>query len=284
METRLQEITRTSDGQTVDFLLSGLGLTPALIGGVAVNKGELSEILGLVTNVLPTQARILPLPAALLAAARIRAHNHNVPRPWLGITAQEIAGLPPAEWNRLFPARAQPKAGLILTGVLPESPAARAGLRIGDFLLKVNDKPLTSINDFSYLLAQSEAGDTITLQAQRGLASENLTLSVRLGATNDILLPRPRQIVPDILSTLGIVSLSLAPTVAKTLRSAGGRVVLSVEEASPAERAGLQAGDIIEQINGNQITRLSTTPSLPGKLTLTLLRQGKRLKRIILLS
>ena len=281
METRLQEVTQTTDGQTVQLLLSGLGLTPALIGGVAVSKNDAEETLGLVTYVRPNQARVLPLASALQAAARIRARGANVPRPWLGIAAQEISALPAAEWARFFRELAQPTQGVILTKVLAQTPAASAGLRAGDILLTLNGQPLANTRDFSYFLAQRDGGETITFTARRKDAGETLTFAVKLGETNDALNAPARASTPDSLTAWGLESLGLAPAVAKTLRSRGGRVVLSVQRGSAAARAGLQPGDVIEFINRRQLSPKLPALPLKGKFTLSILRQGKRFNREI---
>jgi hypothetical protein len=70
--------------------------------------------------------------------------------------------------------------GCRITGVLPDSPADRAGLRAGDTLLTWNDHVLANIRDLTARLAGAAPGDEITMTVQRG--DERLHLQVQLGA------------------------------------------------------------------------------------------------------
>lgn len=63
--------------------------------------------------------------------------------------------------------------------VLPDSPAARAGLRPGDILTQLDEQQLNSFADLAAAVARYRPGDRVTLQVQRG--RQRLTLSVVLG-------------------------------------------------------------------------------------------------------
>jgi len=100
-------------------------------------------------------------------------------RPALGIQAaaksfQESLGLP---------------KGIAVIGVLPDSPAHKAGLRpfrrdqdgslvIGDIIVALNGKPITTFDELLTALEQHQAGDTVTLSIQRG--NKRVELPVRL--------------------------------------------------------------------------------------------------------
>ena len=261
MEARWQQTAQTSGGVATQFTISGLGLTPALVGGIAVNADNTLETIGLVVSARPNQARVLPLPLVLQAAARIRQRQANVPRPLLGVAAQDSVT----------------PTGVVLTDVSPNTPAARAGLRAGDILLTLNGQPLSNVNDFSYLLAQRDGGETINLTAQRQQAT--LPFTVRLGVTNDA----PGTAAPtDVLAENGLETLGLSAPVAKSLGARGGRVVLAVTPDSVAEKAGLRSGDIIEALNARPLrpnkpfAPLSDDARAKGKLTLLIMRRPKR--------
>jgi len=100
-------------------------------------------------------------------------------RPALGIQAaaksfQESLGLP---------------KGIAVIGVLPDSPAQKAGLRpfrrdqdgslvIGDIIVALNGKPITTFDELLTALEQHQAGETVTLSVQRG--NKQVELPVRL--------------------------------------------------------------------------------------------------------
>jgi S1-C subfamily serine protease len=79
-----------------------------------------------------------------------RGKPAHPPRPWLGVLAQEVANV------------------VVVVGVSPRGPAARAELRAGDRILAVAGSPVTSLADFyQKLWAQGPAGAVIPLRMQR---------------------------------------------------------------------------------------------------------------------
>lgn len=75
---------------------------------------------------------------------------------------------------------ARPEGGIVVTKVGKETPAAKAGLKEGDVILKLNGTPLAKREDLKDLLKEMSAGDEITLELIRG--GENETLTLNLGA------------------------------------------------------------------------------------------------------
>jgi serine protease Do len=297
-EARLQEVAKTTDGFTTQFMLTGIGAAPSLIGGVAVSADNQNETLGLVIGARQNLARVMPVQSVLAAAARVRARQATVPRPLLGVQALDFAALSNEEAVRLYgqaliAERAALPKGVVLTGVLPQTPAEQAGIKPGDLLLSINGKPVQNTNDFSYILAQSEAGEKMMVETLRFTAkgqnaeTEMLTFSVQLGATNAFPIPSPYNIAvtahnpEDALAKAGLETLGLSAAVARNMGARGGRVVLSVAPDSGAARAGFQAGDIIETVNGRLLLAGNYAALMANlanaKLALQVLRQGRRI-------
>lgn len=63
------------------------------------------------------------------------------------------------------------KKGVVITQVKPGSAAYQAGLRPGDVILKVNRKPVKSVNDYSKIVDKLKSGDTVLFYIQRGDAN-----------------------------------------------------------------------------------------------------------------
>jgi S1-C subfamily serine protease len=124
------------------------------------------------------------------------------------------------------------------------SPAANAGLQAGDRVLAVNGAPPTSFFDFVNRLIKN--GDKVerTLTVRRGDSKK--TLEVKLVHERDYF---------DERYVRGRTGLSLQPltdTLAREfgLRGARGMLVSDVEPKSPANRAGIESGMIVEGVNG----------------------------------
>ncbi len=129
---------------------------------------------------------------------------------------------------------ARVKAGsnpLTLTTVQPESPAGRAGLRVGDAVIRVNGEVPKSLFNFGELLA-TNAGSDISITLQRG---ENVRdVVVRLVPVNSVF-------------NGGMVREKLGLGLERT---SDGFVISGIQPASPAEAAGLQRGMLVTAVDG----------------------------------
>ena len=129
--------------------------------------------------------------------------------------------------------------------VQPESPAGRAGVAEGDVLLELDGRRLERFLDFYVSILERQAGDTVELKLARAgkLTSARLALQA---------LPKPdgARLAQE---QLGLKVADARDEVAKRfqLRRQGGVIVLGVEAGSPAERAGIQPGDLIITLGPN---------------------------------
>lgn len=122
-------------------------------------------------------------------------------------------------------------AGVEITQVLPESPAAEAGAQAGDRLVEVEGQAVEQFEQLSAVLREKKLGARITLKLRRG--DSDIDISTKLAAR-----PGSRQQVPTVW--LGA-----------TGGDQDGKLVLqSISEAGPAEKAGLQDGDVILKVDG----------------------------------
>ncbi|WP_157782376.1 S1C family serine protease [Sulfobacillus thermosulfidooxidans] len=85
-------------------------------------------------------------------------------RPWLGATVQSAGSQ---------------SVGLLVVRVIPGSPAAKAGIRAGDFIVSVNGIRVHQLQDMIPVIQRAGVGTIIRVGLLRG--TENLTVSLRLG-------------------------------------------------------------------------------------------------------
>jgi serine protease Do len=148
--------------------------------------------------------------------------------------------------------------GVVLGDVYPDSPAAKAGLRINDVILSVDGKPMENARQFDVSLYGRKPGGTVNLEVGRGL--QRLNLRVPLVERRD-----PSDVFRDLvtpeknlISRLGILGLDLTPELARMIpgiRQEHGVVVAGV--ASQARgAAGPLAGDVIYGVNGETVRTL----------------------------
>lgn len=172
VEGRLATITRSPSGRITHLTVRAPNLSPSINGGIAIN--EAGETVGIIESSSAAEARILPAQAARRAAARVLARRSSVPRPLLGVRGKAVtfASLPQftsGGWSQAEALALMSKGqGLLLTSVMPNTPAALADLRPGDIIVSVNDNLIKSAEDFSSLLSEASDHTTILFKILRG--------------------------------------------------------------------------------------------------------------------
>jgi regulator of sigma E protease len=143
------------------------------------------------------------------------------------------------------------------------SPAAAAGLRTGDVVTAVNDKPVAYWEDLERTVADSD-GRPLALRVRRGDAQQTLTLSPRRKSVTDPIFKESRE----------VWDIGAGPQLVPQISS--------VAPDSPAATAGLQPGDVVAAVAGQPVytpedlvEAIRTRPRQPFELTVE--RDGKRL-------
>jgi predicted metalloprotease with PDZ domain len=158
--------------------------------------------------------------------------------------------------------------GALVRRVSQDSPAEKAGLRANDVIVKLGDTAVKSADDLREMLHAKKAGDVVQLTVVRG--GEEKTIEATLGKRpravefglepKDIekefkwVLPQtPEMPEPSGHAWAGIRLQELSEGLAKYFGVEDGVLISDVEKDSPAEKAGLEAGDVIVRIDGRSI-------------------------------
>ncbi len=178
----------------------------------------------------------------------------KVTRGYLGIVPQDIdAGL--AKQFNL-----PDQNGALIGDVVPNAPAAKAGLKAGDVITAVNDKAITDAHDLQLTVSQIAPGTTATLKVIR--SGFNKTISVTLGespnaATSDVQSDNATNDDSKVDALDGVTVSDLLPQVRQQLRvpdNIQGALVADVVSDSNSADAGLLPNDIIVEINHQPVT------------------------------
>jgi len=201
------------------------------------------------------------------AAQRVIARQASVPRPWLGIRGEPLGGvsLDKIQGNgwKMDRARelAKKRYGILLTSVIPGSPAAQHKLKPGDVILSVNNAHIRNGEEFSWLLQQAGPGSSVHFVVARPGQPANEALQIELSESPDPLFGRRRALghkfkamVPGSLMAQGIETVEVKPRAAMRLGANGGLLVVYVQPATEAFKAGLRPGDVIEAIDGQNLS------------------------------
>ena len=282
---RIQDVVAAPSGGIARLKITAAKLSHANIGGVAIN--EAGDTIGIVDGLEGNEASILPAALIKRAAQRVLEQQSSVPRPWLGVKGEAIAELKLDQilhhgWEMQRAADLAGKhQGIMLTSIVPDSPAAMAALRAGDVILKVDDKDIQTAEDFTWWLEQAGPSTSVEFTVARPdkvmAESVNVKLSGMLDQSfNFNFYNRFATTRRFSLFGQGIETIALKPPVASQLGTTAGLLVVYVEPATAASEAGLQAGDVIQSINGKPVSTFKVTTQ-PASFKLDIVRNKERL-------
>ena len=174
------------------------------------------------------------------------------------------------------------QGGVVVREVGPDSPAAKAGLKTGDVIVKVGDKDVKDFDDLVNTLAQHKPGDKLSVQVRREGKETNLTVTLgerRAGRAPEGGGAARGRATPF----LGVQTQPLTPEARDRLGVAAdeGVVITDVVANTPAAQAGLRRGDVITAVEGTPVKDLNgLVDQLAGRkpgdvVTLTILRDGQ---------
>lgn len=162
-------------GEMDQFIRPDLNLYPGFSGGPLVNSQ--GELLGMNTAGLHRSGITVPSATVQRVAAEL-LEKGGVQRPYLGLAMQAVP-LPESLRTRLN-LTASASEGLLVAHVEPGSPAEKAGLLLGDVLVKMGDQPVTDTESAQHILRAQKAGDSLAISLVRG--GTLLALTVKLEA------------------------------------------------------------------------------------------------------
>jgi len=158
---------RSWRGGRVDRLvrLDG-GLYPGFDGAPVADA--LGHCLGVASSAFSRHHAVVLPPATVDRVLGALLAHGRVPQGYLGIAAQPVRAL----------LDGQGTDGLLVSSVADEGPAARAGLMVGDVIVRAAGQPVASIEELRRLIGAKPVGSRLQLQASRGGHAVDLTLEV----------------------------------------------------------------------------------------------------------
>jgi membrane-associated protease RseP (regulator of RpoE activity) len=166
-------------------------------------------------------------------------------------------------------------SGAVIEEVIPDSPAAKAGLKEGDIILKIDGTKIESDRDIRKTLREMENPKEMTLDVLR----DGKPLTVRVTPEK-----REMNLIHHFGGPyLGVESEEIDQDLANyfQVQPNSGVLVTRVESDSPAMKGGLKSGDVITQINGKKVaTPVELRDALKDvkegeSVSVTVLRHGK---------
>ncbi|MHB1845838.1 MAG: trypsin-like peptidase domain-containing protein [Deltaproteobacteria bacterium] len=239
-----------------DFIQTDAPINPGSSGGPLLDlHGHVIGIANAVHSSGQGIAFAIPINMAKAVLPQL-LRNGKVTRGWIGINVERL----PGEARRLLGVR--DSAGVLVSDVVPGSPAEKAGLRIGDLLLAFDGRYVDDPKRIRWWVATSGIGRTVRIRLLR--AGRPLLCRVRLAELPETEPPRALPPIPG----LGIaVADDGAPGPFQEAFAGEGARVVSVDPQGPGFAAGLREGDLVAGVNGHRIHSpaglLAATTGLP---------------------
>jgi serine protease Do len=239
-----------------DFIQTDAAINPGNSGGPLINtRGQVIGVdTAIVTNGGEGNIGIgFAIPSDLARGIMTQLIEHGkVSRGQLGVEIGDVTpviakqfGLPSTE-------------GVIVDSVQPNSPAAKAGIKQGDIILKFNGQPVSSMENLVLQVTQVQPGTKVSVEIFRNGKTFDVypVLEQSTVSTSSEQSSNTGQISGALQ---GVQVQTLTPTIASELNLAPGTygvVVTSVDPSSPAADV-LERGDVIQQINRKNVANVA---------------------------
>ncbi|MGB9863433.1 MAG: DegQ family serine endoprotease [Candidatus Saccharicenans sp.] len=268
-----------------DFIQTDAAINRGNSGGPLLNLR--GEVIGINSNIItPSGGNIgigfaIPSDLAKKVVAQLKEKGRVV-RGRLGIRGRDVTE-PIKKQFKLSVER-----GVIISQVEPDSPAEKAGLKKYDVIVEINGQPVENWKDLRFKVADIQPGQTVTLKIIR--EGKEMTVKAKV----DELEPESSQPTEEKTDKdVGMSLTQLTPQLARRygLTTTEGLLVTDVKDYSAAQRAGLQPGDIILEVNRTKVSSvkefkdmIKATPS--GEEVILLVRRegdGQKIDFIVTL-
>ncbi len=237
-----------------NFIQTDASINPGNSGGPLFNLA--GNVVGINTAIFAGGQGLgfaIPINMAKKLIPQLVKHGKITDRGWLGVQIQVVT----EELAKSF--GIDREMGALVSDVVPNSPAAKAGLKTGDIILKYEGKEIYNSKEFPGMVANTQSNTVVKLDILRD--GKKKTIEAKLGKMEEGAEEATKEAGESTAKEadkLGLITRALSMEEAHELGVPAGQGVLivRVEPGSEAEYAGVRSGDILMEINSAKINSM----------------------------
>ena len=253
-------------GTYVDMLQTDAAINPGNSGGPLVNA--LGQVIGVNTSIFsPSGGSIglgfaIPINRAMRVADDLLKHG-AVRHPWIGLRIAQPAGNTPREVLR---------SGVVVRSVVLGSPAAHAGIKPGDQILRSRGRTMRNMFDWEGEMLELRVGEAAAMVLKRASGEESVTVTPAD-------LPEVGARKVEVLRDVQLVTLTPAIRQERGIRSTQGALIVNASDRV-MDQLGVQPGDVIIGVNrisvssADDVARAIDSLAGKGMIQLVVERRG----------
>jgi serine protease Do len=267
-----------------DFIQTDAAINPGNSGGAMIDLH--GDLIGINTAILTGGGGgnqgigfAIPINMAHSVMDQIVTHG-KVVRGYLGLLPQDVTPTLAKQFG------INQAGGALVGQVEPDTPAAKAGLKRGDVILRLNGQPVNSANDLRLSISQTAPGTTVKLGVSRDGKMQDF--SVTLGELPEKVAQEGAGKEGGQGGLQGVEVQTLTPDIAQQLQlpvGTKGVVVTEVDPSSPAA-SELNRGDVIQEVNHKPVANVAeyrqAIASAGNQPVLLLVNQGGGTKYVVI--
>jgi serine protease Do len=236
-------------GNYVPFIQTDVAINPGNSGGPLFNMD--GKVVGINSQIYSRTGGFMglsfaiPIDVAMNVVQQIKTSG-KAAHGWLGVQIQDVTRQLAESFGMKKP------QGALVSKIIPNSPAEKAGLQIGDIITEFNGNPIETSADLPPMVGATPINDEAKLTVIRQSDTETVDFKVGLLPDEEQKTPLSK-VEPKPSNKLGITVVNITDEQREAMDNIkNGVLVQDVENGSGAD-AGIQAGDVILRIQNNVI-------------------------------